>query len=91
MIDLLMHRSSVIAGEAAVFDDFPPTVDSIHASLFAPSEYNAVVEELLCVLFSAFSSLLLHLVEDHLPGGKFDDADGNPCHMTLHQFQRQIQ
>ena len=47
----------------------------IHDSLFAPSEYDAVVEELLCVLFSAFSSLLLRLVEDHLSGGKFDDVD----------------
>ena len=55
---------------------FPSTVDSIHASLFAPSEYDAVVEEFLYVLFSAFSSLLLRLVEDHLPGGKFDNADG---------------
>ena len=73
--DWSVNASSVIAGEAVVFDDFPPTVDSIHASLFAPSEYDAVVEELLCVLFSAFSSLLLRLVEDHLPGGKFDNAD----------------
>ena len=73
--DWSVNASSVIAGEVVIFDDFPPTVDSIHASLFAPSEYDAVVEELLCVLFSAFSSLLLRLVEDHLPGGKFDNAD----------------
>ena len=62
----------MIAGEAVVLDDFLPTVDSIHASLFAPSEYDAVVED---VLFSAFSSLLLCVVEDHLSGGKFDNAD----------------
>ena len=73
--DWSINASSVVAGEAVVFDDFPPSVDSIHASLFAPSEYDAIVEELLCVLFSAFSSLLLRLVEDHLPEGKFDDAD----------------
>ena len=73
--DWLINASSVLAGEAVVFDDFPPMVDSIHASLFAPSEYDAIVEELLCVLFSAFSSLLLRLVEDHLPEGRFDNAD----------------
>ena len=73
--DWLINASSVVAGEAVVFDDFPPSVDSIHVSLFAPSEYDAIVEELLCVLFSGFSSLLLRLVEDHLPEGKFDNAD----------------
>ena len=73
--DWSVNGSSVVAGEAVVFDDFPPSVDSIHASLFAPSEYDVIVEELLCDLFSAFSSLLLCLVEDHLPEGKFDNAD----------------
>ena len=67
--DWSINASSVVAGEAIVFDDFSPSVDLIHASLFAPSEYDAIVEELLCVLFSAFSSLLLRLVEDHLPEG----------------------
>ena len=63
--DWSVNASSVVAGEAVVFDIFPPSVDSIHASLFA---------ELLCVLFSAFSSLL-HLVEDHLSERKFDNVD----------------
>ena len=82
--DWLINASSVVAGEAVVFDDFPPSVDSIHASLFAPSEYDAIVEELLCVLFSGFSSLLLRLVEDHLPEGKFD----KPLLGILYQSQR---
>jgi len=37
--------------------------------LFAPSDYNDVVEEIFTVLFSAFSSLLTHLVAEHLPDG----------------------
>ena len=88
--DRSVNASSVIAGEAAGFDDLPPTVDSIHASLIAPSEYDAVVEELLCALFSAFSSQLLRLVEDHLPGGNLT-MQIKPLSQTLHQFQRQIQ
>lgn len=70
-----VDATSVISGEAVIFDDFPPSIDSIHASLFAPSEYDAIVEEILCVLFSAFSSLLMRLVEDHLPGGRYDNID----------------
>ena len=53
-----VNASSVIVGEAVVFDDFPPSVDSIHASLFAPSEHNTIVEEIIlcfiqCILISA--------------------------------------
>ncbi len=44
-------------------------------SLVVPSEYDDKVHEMLQVLFSAFSSLLTRLVEDHLPGGKFDETD----------------
>ena len=72
--DWSVNVGPVVAGEAVVFDDYPPSVGSIYTSLFAPSEYDAIVEELLCVLFSAFCSLLQCLVEDHLPEGKFDGA-----------------
>jgi len=70
-----LDPSSVISGEAIIFDDFPPSEDSFYASLVAPSEYDDMVHEMLQVLFSAFSSLLTCLVEDHLPGGKLDDTD----------------
>ena len=69
-----VDASSVMSGDAVVFTDFPPTVDSIHTSLFAPSDYDDTVEEILCVLFSAFSSLLTRLVADHLPSGEYDAA-----------------
>ncbi len=51
-----LDPSSVISSEAIVFDDFPPSEDSIYASLVAPSEYDDTVHEMLQVLFSAFSS-----------------------------------
>ena len=67
-----VNATSVISGVAVLFDDFLPSVDSIHASLFSPSDYDDTVEEILCMLFSAFSSLLERLVSDHLPGGQYD-------------------
>ena len=40
----------MVAGETVVFDDFPPSVDLIHASLFTIHvSYDAIIE-LLCVL-----------------------------------------
>jgi len=67
--------ASVISGNAVLFDDFPPTVDAIYECLFAPSDYDDVVVEILTVLFGAFSSLLTHLVAEHLPDGKYDATD----------------
>ena len=70
-----VDASPVISGNAVVFDDFPPTVDAIYECLFAPSDYDDVVEEILTVLFGAFSSLLTCLVAEHLPDGKYDATD----------------
>ena len=71
--DWSFNPSSVISGEAFVFDDFPPSKDNIYCSLFMESSYNDTVCEILKVLFSAFHRHLEHLVEDHLPGGKYDN------------------
>ena len=38
-----LDPSSVISGEAIIFDDFPSSEDSIYASLVAPSEYDDMV------------------------------------------------
>ena len=63
---------TVVSGNAIVFEDFPPTVHAIYECLFSPSEYDSIIEEILTVLFGAFSSLLTHLVGEHLPDGKYD-------------------
>ena len=47
-----------MSSNAIVFEDFPPTVDAIYECLFAPSEYDNIVEEILTVLFGEFPSLL---------------------------------
>ena len=45
--------------------------DCIFESLVAPSVYDATAQEILEVLFNAFSSLISHLVADRLPDGKY--------------------
>ena len=63
----------VLSGEAILHDDFPPVQDAIFNSLIASSEYNATVQEILQTLFSALSLLVSRFVEEHLPGGKYDN------------------
>ena len=67
-----VDASTVVSGNAIVFEDFPQTVDAIYEYLFASSEYYSIVEEIFNVLFGAFSSLLTHLVGECLPYGKND-------------------
>ena len=56
-----------------LFDDFPPSDDQITRALAIPSELDSTVQEILQVLFCAYSTLLRRLVEDHLPSGDLDD------------------
>ena len=58
---------------AFIYDDFPPTEDNIYHSLFSESKHDDTVCEILKLLFSAFHRHLDHLVENHLPGGKYDN------------------
>ena len=67
-----VDSSTVVSGNAIVFEDFPSTVHAIYECLFAPSEYESIVQEILTVLFGAFSALLTRLVGEHLPDGKYD-------------------
>ena len=68
-----LDSSEVLSGHAVIFPDFPPSEDEIWNSLIAPSEYDAIAQELLQVLFGSFSVLLSRLVRDHLPGGDLDE------------------
>ena len=63
--------TTVLSGEAVLYSDFPLTKDLIYESLVAPSVYDATAQEVLEILFNAFSSLISRLVEDHLPDGKY--------------------
>ena len=64
--------SPVVSCEAVLFDDFPPSDDQITCALATPSEFDSTVQEILQVLFCAFSTLLRRLLKDHLPGGDLD-------------------
>ena len=64
--------SPIVSCEAILFDDFPPSDDQITCALCTPSEYDSTVQEILQVLFCAFSTLLHRLLKDHLPGGYLD-------------------
>jgi len=63
--------TTVLSGEAVLYSDFPLTKDHIYESLIDPSVHDVTVQEVLEILFNAFSSLISHLVEDHLPDGKY--------------------
>ena len=65
--------SSVVSCEAVLFSDFPPSDDHITHDLAAPSELDSTVQEILQVIFCAFSNLLSRLLVDHLPGGYLDE------------------
>ena len=62
----IKDASPLIGGEARLFADFPPSIDSILYSM--PNENDATVQEILQAIFAAFSVLLQRMVKDHLPG-----------------------
>ena len=49
--------------------------DVITESLLQPSEFDAIVEIVLGVIFPALAVLSQRLFRDHLPGGKYDGAE----------------
>ena len=63
----------VLSGEAILYSDIPPVEDAIFSSLITPSEYDATAQEILQTLFNALSLLVSRFVDDHLPGGKYDN------------------
>ena len=75
--------SSVISGDTCVFDDYPPKEDSIYQSLFTKSTHDDTVCEILKLLFAAFYRHLMHLVKDHLPGGRYDDFGESLSEQTI--------
>lgn len=72
-----LDASSILTGEAILYDDFPPSEDPIYSSLISQSDNDHMVQEILQVLCSAFSSLVLRLVKDHLSGGEYDNPSKN--------------
>ena len=70
--DWAKDASPLLSGEARLFADFPPSIDSIYDSLLKPNENDATVQEILQAIFTAFSVLLQRMVKDHLPGGVYD-------------------
>lgn len=70
--DWAKDASPLLSGEARLFADFPPSIDSIYDSLLKPNENDATVQEILQAIFTAFSVLLQRMVKDHLPGGAYD-------------------
>ena len=63
----------MLHGEAVLYPDFPPTEDAIWHSLIAPTSLDSLTQEIMQILFHAFSILLSRLVCDHLPGGVLDE------------------
>ena len=63
--DWAKDASPLLSGEARLFADFPPSIDSIYDSLLKPNENDATVQEILQAIFTAFSVLLQRMVKDH--------------------------
>ena len=70
-----LDASELLHGKAVLYPDFPPTEDAIWDHLIAPasSENDATTQEIIQLIFHAFSALLVRLVSDHLPGGVYDN------------------
>ena len=68
-----LDAADVLSGEAILFPDFPPSEDVVWQHLIVPSELDSLVLVILQTLFHAFSALVARLVDDHLPGGKYDE------------------
>ena len=67
--------SKLVHGEVVLYAEFPPSEDAVWHSLIALSESDSITQEILQIIFHAFSALLTRLLSDHLPGGVHD----NPC------------
>ena len=70
-----LDASKLLCGEAVLFPDFPPSEDAVWHHLTTASESASTTQEILQIIFHAFSALLTRLLSDHLPGGVHD----NPC------------
>ena len=54
----------------------------MYSLLTTPSDCDDITQIILQVLYSAFSALIAHLVQDHLPGGKFNNPSDTLCEQT---------
>ena len=70
-----VDASKLLHGEAVLYPEFSPSEDAIWHCLITPSESDSTTQEILQIIFHAFSVLLARLLSDHLPGGIHD----NPC------------
>lgn len=70
-----LDASKLLHGEAVLYPEFPPDEDVVWESLITSSESDCVTQEILQIIFHAFSALLSRLLSDHLAGGIHD----NPC------------
>jgi len=61
--------SALLQEDAELCSDYPPRKDDIWHHLIASTKYDATTQEVLEILYHAFSTLLSQLVQDHLPGG----------------------
>ena len=70
-----LDASKVLHDEAVLYPEFPPDADAVWESLITSSESDCTTQEILQIVFHAFSALLGRLLSDHLAGGIHD----NPC------------
>ena len=66
----------MLAGEAVLYPDFPPTEDPYWHCLTVSTELDSLTQKILHIIFHAFSALLSRLVCDQ-PGGVLDKPSAN--------------
>ena len=71
----------ILQGDAGLYADYPPIKDEIWYRLIASTDHDATAQELLEILWKAFSAHLSQPVQDHLPGG----AHCNPSNKLINE------
>ena len=69
--------SSVLNGEAVLFQEYPPKVDKVTECLHVSNSTDVIVQEILQALFLGFIALFNRMVKDHLIGGELDVQESN--------------
>jgi len=82
--------SSFLEGQTTLFDDTTIKHDKIFDGLLTESSNNAVVQELLQVVFKAFYVLCERLLVDHLPGGIHDNPSEEMPDTVCTQDQQSV-
>ena len=74
--------SEFLTGEKVPFPDTAINKDDVWASLIVPSSSDPLVQQILQALFKSLELLVQRMLEDHLPGGKWEGTSESVRNQT---------